>query len=96
LSNSSKQIEKDAAEVKSESESDTHASDSHVSTNSSESELETRSTVYLRSGRLVNGIENRFELVTPLTVLESPFFKEFTNVPSDFDPETAVFFKAGF
>jgi hypothetical protein len=45
---------------------------------------------------LINGVENNFDLPTPLSILQHPFFNEFTNKPEDFDEATAIYFKAGF
>lgn len=56
----------------------------------------TEHTTYLCNGRLVNGVDSMFTLPTAPTLLQSTFFSEFSKVPADFDPTTAVYFRAGF
>jgi len=51
---------------------------------------------YLNEGRLINGAEGKFELPTPIDVLNNSFFECFTVKPDDFDPSNALYFKAGF
>lgn len=65
---------------------------SEISEISDDSDDET----YLKNGRLVNGMEERFQLVTPLQIMDNVFFKQFLQKPDDFDESTAIYFKAGF
>jgi hypothetical protein len=51
---------------------------------------------YLLEGRMINGIEQEFNLPTPKQLLKNEFFKSFTVKPDDFDETTAVYFRAGF
>lgn len=47
---------------------------------------------YILKGRLINGVEKMFDLPTPFTILDHPFFEELTKIPEDFDPMTAIEF----
>jgi hypothetical protein len=51
---------------------------------------------YLLEGRMINGIEEEFNLPTPKHLLKNDFFKSFIAKPNDFDEATAVYFRAGF
>jgi hypothetical protein len=78
-----------------ESDTDTDNSDTTESESTKFASTDSE-PLYLNNGRLYNGVENDFDLPNPSTVLSHPFFKSFLTKPSDFDPETAMFFKAGF
>ena len=70
-------------------------SKSNNSSNNSSSSSDS-SNLYLSNGRMLNGIEEKFTLPTPMEILNNPFFESFTTKPSDFDEKTAFYFKAGF
>lgn len=55
------------------------------STDYSSNSYETNSEEYLEDGRIITGKEKLFTLPTPLEILNSDFFKEFSIVPDDFD-----------
>lgn len=65
-------------------------------TSSRDSDTDTTEEQFIDEGRLINGMEKKFELPTPLQLLKDPIFNFFKEKPSDFDEKTAVFFKAGF
>jgi hypothetical protein len=73
----------------------TDTSDTSDTSNTDTSDTE-KNITYLKNGRLVNGIEKDFKLLTPLEILNNPFFEQFTKKPDDFDEKTAMYFKAGF
>jgi hypothetical protein len=76
-------------------DSDSDDSDSNDS-DSDDSDSSTSDTHYLKDGRLINGTEEKFNLVTPLEILNNPFFEQFLKKPDDFDENKAMYFKAGF
>ena len=51
---------------------------------------------YLSDGRLVNGVEDMFNLPTPIDLIRHNFFNELTVKPQDFDENDAIYFRAGF
>ena len=51
--------------------------------------------MYLVSGRMINGVEKKFTLPTPLTALSHDFFSSFLVKPDDFDESTAMYFSLG-
>lgn len=76
------------------SSSELSFSDSDCSSSDASSSAE---RVYLSEGRLVNGVEQEFELPKPLDLLHSGFFEMFTVKPDDFDQRTdTLYFRAGF
>lgn len=47
--------------------------------------------VYTREGRMVNGVEKMFsDIPTPLSLLDDPFFADFTQKPDDFEESRAI------
>lgn len=76
----------------------TKESDSSSSSEYVESTTDTTSSdnKYLSEGRLINGVEEQFDLPTPLKILSHPFFEHFTQKPDDYDESTAIVFNAGF
>lgn len=66
-------------------------SDSYTYTSS-----KSNSSKYLSDGRLINGVEEKFKLPTPIDLIKSKFFEELTVKPNDFDEQTAIYFKANF
>lgn len=51
---------------------------------------------YIVRGRMINGIENQFQLPSPIDLLQHKFFENFLIKPKDFDEKTAVYFNARF
>jgi hypothetical protein len=51
---------------------------------------------YLSDGRLINGVEDMFNLPTPIDLIRHNFFDELTVKPQDFDENDAIYFRAGF
>lgn len=51
---------------------------------------------YIVRGRMINGIENQFQLPSPIDLLQHKFFENFLIKPIDFDEKTAVYFNARF
>ena len=48
---------------------------------------------FLYKGRLINGVENQFQLPTPISLLiDSGFFNEFLIKPIDFNQDKAIYF----
>jgi hypothetical protein len=75
------------------------SSDNSESSDSSESSKDSDNSddeTYLKNGRLINGVEEKFKLLTPIQILENPFFEQFLQKPDDFDENKAIYFKAGF
>jgi hypothetical protein len=76
--------------------SDLSESSSSVSSSSVPSSVDSSSSgneeKYLCEGRLINGVEELFDLPTPLELINSDFFKSFTIKPADFDENNAIYF----
>lgn len=83
------EIDTTTSETETETETDTNKS----SDNTSHSSLE---SIYVAEGRLVNGVEEKFKLPSPIDLLNETFFESFTKRPADFDENDALYFKAGF
>lgn len=89
-----------------DSDTTTHSASEYNNTSEISSELSSWTTNsvestksedrYLKDGRLKNGMEEVFDLPTPMTLLESKFFEQYLIKPSDFDESKAMYFKAGF
>jgi hypothetical protein len=91
-SNNSDSTENNSTEEHSISSSGT---ESHSSIDSStNSETESSEESVLEDGRLINGVEKLYNLPTPMLLLNSGFFKEFTKKPDDFDEDLAIYFSA--
>jgi hypothetical protein len=98
--------ESDSDETKSESSGESSgesSSESSGESTSSESESDDSASDeisytqrYLNEGRMINGIEDQFDLPKPIDILKHSFFDVFTRKPEDFDPLTAIYCKAGF
>ena len=78
------------------SSSRSKSSKSSSSTDSDSSDTNSSEQIYTSEGRLINGIEELFDLPTPLDILDNKFFERFTVKPDDFDENTAMYFNAGF
>jgi hypothetical protein len=81
--------------LSSDSSSDSTRDSTRDSTSDSSSDS-TRDPLYISEGRLINGTEDVFKLPSPLDLLKHGFFENFTIKPSDFDENSAIYFKAGF
>jgi hypothetical protein len=55
-----------------------------------------QSEFYLQKGRLLNGTEKKFNLPSPIDLLNNKFFEKFTIKPDNFNESKAIYFKAGF
>ncbi len=77
-------------------DSDNDSKDSEYDSKDSDINSSNDEFRYLKRGRIINGIETQFEnLPTPGNLLFCEFFKEFTIIPSDFNEDTAIYFKSG-
>lgn len=86
----------DTSEPTETSNSSTTTSDTSSNSNSNSRTNSDTNDMYLRDGRLINGVEKQFELPTPLQALEHDIFQKYTKIPDDFDEKMAIYFKAGF
>jgi len=80
----------------SESNDTSESSGSSESSKDSDSSEGSDDETYLKNGRLINGVEEKFKLLTPIQILENPFFEQFLQKPDDFDENKVIYFKAGF
>ena len=95
-SSSRSKSSKSSSSSKSTSSSSSNSSKSSSSTDSDSSDTNSSEQIYTSEGRLINGIEELFDLPTPLDILDNKFFERFTVKPDDFDENTAMYFNAGF
>lgn len=80
----------------SDSDSDTKSdSSSNKSTKSFSSDSCSDSPELIHLGRLINDVEKQYDLPSPMTLINHPFFESFTKVPKDFEEKTAKYFKSG-
>ena len=87
----------DSTTTNSSSTTDSSKSSSSSSDyNNSSSTSSSETPVYLKEGRLINGTEEIFTLVTPMELLNHDFFKDFLKKPQDFKESECIYFSAGF
>ena len=96
--NSSSSSDSSDSNDSNDSDDSNDSSDSNDSNDSSDSSYNSDSSgdeIYLKNGRLINGVEEKFKLLTPIQILENSFFEQFLQKPDDFDENKAIYFKAG-
>lgn len=86
-----KMVNEQCNSIKSLTENES-SSDSDTCSGSDDSDSSSSKDPYILKGRLINGVEKMFNLPTPFTVLDHPFFEELTKIPDDFDQATAIEF----